>query len=313
MQYLSIDSHKLSRLALGTDGYGLVAKNDLCHRMLDMFIDQGGTVIDTALSYSGDEHLSEKCIGAWLLNTKKRDSVFLSTKGGFPPLGHMEISRLSEKELRHDIQESLKNLKVDYVDIYWLHRDDTSLPVGELAEITAAFVKEGKTRYIGLSNWRGDRIHAFNHYAEAHDLPRACAAQIQFTTAKPNIANIDPTLVVMDRKEAAFYTENPMPVFAFSSQAKGYFYKLEQGLPLSQKAEVRFDNEVSRKRFMRLSSLAKAHNVSIGQAATAVLTSIEAFPVIPILGCKTEKQLASSLAAADLVFSAEEVQFIFSK
>ena len=310
MQYTVVNDIPVSRLVLGTDGYGVVLDNSSCHRLLDIYTDNGGTVIDTARSYCGGR--SEACIGAWLKSSGKREQVFLSTKGGFPPAGHMEISRLSEEELRHDMEESLRTLSVDHVDIYWLHRDNDAIPVGVLCEICAAFVREGKTKMIGLSNWTGARIQAFNDYARAHGLPEAVASQIQFTTAHPNRENIDSTLVVMNEAEFSFYQTSHMPVFSFSSQAKGYFFKLENSLPLSEKASFRFDNDISRQRFLRLADVAKTHGISVGAAGTVALTSITDFPVLPILGCKSESQLLSSLTAADITFTAQELQYIFT-
>ena len=75
-------------------------------------------------------------------------------------------SRLSEQEVRKDLEESLRTLGKETIDIYWLHRDDPTIPVERLIEMLETFKREGKIRYYGCSNWTEDRIRAAQSYAK---------------------------------------------------------------------------------------------------------------------------------------------------
>lgn len=306
----------VSAIALGTDVYGLDLSEDESYAMLDRYIDLGGNIIDTAKMYSdwapGERSRSEKLIGRYLKKRGNREKIIISTKGAHPEVGHMDEPRLKRSDIRADMEASLCNLGVDCVDIYWLHRDHKTADIGEVAETLSELVKEGKTRYIGLSNWTGERIAAFNRYAESHSLTKVIAGQIQYSAATAVVENNDPTLVLMNEKEYAFYKETKMPVFAFAAQAKGFFQKMEAGgeAALSKKARERYLSDDNRARFLNVTEVAKAHGVSAGEAALASLIENPDFLVIPIVGCKNISQLEDTLKAAELHLTKEEIAYI---
>ncbi len=302
----------VSPVALGTDSLGLTMTEEESFNVLSAFLKKGGNLIDTALVYSdwaeGERSRSEKIIGRWLKSGIKRDDVIISTKGGHPILGHMDIPRLSEDEIFSDIDKSLTHLGVDYVDIYWLHRDARYLPVGEIMETLGELVKTGKTRYIGMSNWTYDRIDQANKYAEEHKLPKVFSSQIQYSAAECIKENIDPTLVLMKEEEYNYFKEKKMPVFAYSAQAKGFFSKLEtlgkEGI--SGKAAERYLSEANIKRFKVIKELSLKYGVTVDKIAISAITSNPDFPVIPIVGCKNLAHLDSTLSGIELKLTEEE-------
>lgn len=306
----------VSPIALGTDVYGLVLSEEEAYGMIDAYMHLGGNVIDTALVYSdwepGEKARSEKLIGRYLKKSGNRAELVISTKGGHPVPGHMEVSRLSEKEIRSDMEKSLINLGVDYVDIYWLHRDAADADIAEICHTLDALVKEGKTRYIGMSNWTAKRIGEYNAYAKEHGLARVFSSQIQYSIAKSIPENNDPTLVLMNDEEYAFFKQNKMPVFAFASQAKGFFQKLERGGidALSEKASTRYLSEENLQRFERVKKIASEHGISCGEAALAALISNTDFETVAIVGCKNTAQLTESLSAAEANISQAEIDYI---
>lgn len=306
----------VSAIALGTDVYGLNLSEEESFLMIDAYLDMGGNVIDTAKIYSdwvpGEKSRSEKLIGRYLKSRGNRGKIVISTKGAHPEVGHMDSPRLSEADIRSDMEASLNHLGVDHVDIYWLHRDHKTADVAEIAETLDKLIKEGKTRYIGLSNWTGERIDEFNRYAAAHSLSKVIAGQIQYSAATAIKENNDPTLVLMDETEYAFYKENKMPVFAFAAQAKGFFQKMESGgeAALSEKACGRYLSDENRARFLRVKEVAASHGVSSGEAALASLICNPDFEVIPIVGCKNIAQLEDTVKAADLKLSTGETEYI---
>ncbi len=312
MKYINLKGTdiEVSNIALGTDSMGEPMTEEISREVLDAFTEAGGTLIDTALSYNdwapGEKSRSEKIIGRWLKDRGNRQDLVISTKGGHPPMDNMNISRLSEKEILSDIEKSLLNLSTDYVDIYFLHRDDESLPVAPIMETLNKLVKDGKTRSIGLSNWSPKRIKEAAEYCTEHNLAPVTSSQIQFGLARPNTHLIDPTLSIMDKESFDFYKNENINVFAFSAQSKGYFSKLDAGSPLSPKASERYDNEQSRKIFEVLRKLSGKYNCTVTEIVSAVLCSNTAFVTIPILGCKNRSHIQTSIN--DILISEEDVR-----
>ena len=164
----------VSRLFFGTASKPFLAGEN-CNRLLDEMFDLGIQTIDSARNYQS----SEISIGRWFQESGKREQVVLLTKGGHPDL--LGRRRINEKEIRKDIECSLRNLHTDYIDIYLLHRDDPRKPAGEIVEIFNALYREGKIRAFGGSNWTHTRIEEANRYAQEHGL-------IPLTVSSPNFS-----------------------------------------------------------------------------------------------------------------------------
>ena len=297
----------VSELVLGTDNFGVDQAGkpeDLAFELMDRYFELGGNTLDTAHVY-GDfipprRHVSEKTIGKWLRSKPSsfRRNVVISTKGAHPlPGTPITQSRLSPDDINTDMDESLECLGVDRVDIYWLHRDEISRPVGGIMETLAGLVEAKKTVCFGVSNWRGSRIKEANEYAEAHGLPKIAASQIEYSLPQVNVDVIDSTLVVMDRTEFAFYSETGMPVFAFTSQGKGYFDRLKKG-NLDEKVSARYTNAINARNAKVMDALCGVNGLSPTQNSVAWLRSNPCFEVLPILGCGSVPHLEDSVGAA---------------
>ncbi len=302
---------KVSALALGTDVYGTDLNEADSYALLDTFTEGGGNLIDTALVYAnwvpGEKSRSEKLIGRWMKERKNRSEMIISTKGAHPDI--MTVSRLSRAEILGDIEQSLKNLQTDYVDIYWLHRDDEKLPVGNIMETLGEIAASGKARYIGMSNWTYKRIDEANAYAKEHGLPLLMGSQIQYSAAIPNPKGNDPTLVLMNADEYDYFTHTKLNVFAYASQAKGFFSKLFAGGEenLSVKAKERYLNPQSLKRYEKIRQIAEKTGRSVGEIAIGVISNNPNFPTIPIVGCKNILQLKESMNGSCVELSADDL------
>lgn len=320
MEYKRLKNTDLtvSTIALGTDVYGTDLDEKTSFEMLDFYVQNGGNIIDTANVYAdwvpGERGRSEKLIGRWLKNRGNREKYIISTKGGHPNLDTMSVSRLSHSELTSDLDESLRRLGTDYVDIYWLHRDDELLEVSDIMDTLDGFVKSGKVRYIGMSNWTCQRIEEAQKYAENNSKTMLAASQIQYSAAQPNIESNDPTLVLMNDDEYNYFKNHDMTVFAFASQAKGFFSKLHAGgeEALSKKARDRYLNEISLARFERIEKLSAELGHTVGEIAISVLASNYDFDTVPIVGCKNTVQLKESMNGAALRLTKEQIEYIYS-
>ncbi len=305
---------KLSAVVLGTDGFGSAVEPSRAYALLDTYTFLGGTVLDTAECYSkwipGGEHASETLLGRWMREKKNRQEILLSTKGGFYPYGTKP--RLSREDIFADLEGSLKRLGTEYVDIYWLHRDAPELPVEDMMDTLSLAVKQGKVRYIGVSNWKCERLEQANQYCKAAGYPCLIGSQLQYSPAKPNVQNNEPDLVLMNDREYAYFKEHDLSVFGYAAQAKGFFTRYLQGgkEALSVKAYERYYNAETLQAYETLRQLSEHHGCSIGAVTVAALVNQYDFDTFPIVGCKTVEQLKDSLAGADLVLSKEEWETI---
>lgn len=304
----------VSKIALGTDSYGSIVDEALSFKMMDEYLSLGGNLLDTAECYAnwipGGAHASENTIGKWMKQRNNRHEIVISTKGGHYPPG--ENPRLSKAEIFADLEGSLKRLGTDYIDIYWLHRDAPNMPVEPIMDTLAEAVKQGKVRYIGVSNWTHLRLAEANAYAEEMAYPKLIASQIQFSAATPNVEKNEPDLVLMNKNEYEYFKNSDLTVFAFAAQAKGFFSKYDAGgaCALSEKAEKRYYNEKTLYAYDCIKKISREHGCSVGAAALAAVLCVQAFDTIGIVGCKNTLQLEDSMSAGDIILSKDEIAFI---
>ena len=307
---------EVSTICLGSADIGSKIDRATSFRMLDQFVDLGGSFIDTASVYAdwlpGPRSISEKTIGDWFAHSGKRGRVVLATKGAHPDLNSMHVSRLSRAEIAHDVDASLRNLRSDVIDLYWLHRDDPAWPVGEIIEAMAEQVQAGKIRYYGCSNWRAERIAEAQAYAAQQGLPGFCADQMMWSLAVADWGAVqDKTIVVMDHELYAYHVKTGLAAIPYSSQANGLFQKMAAGaedrMPANQRAV--YASPENRARFARIRELAGQLSVPLTGVVLGYLQS-QPFVTTPIVGCQSLQQLVDSVAAGDVRLSPQEIAFL---
>ncbi|MGN1133309.1 MAG: aldo/keto reductase, partial [Oscillospiraceae bacterium] len=212
-------SLKLPVLTLGTANFERQDNDEKYFELLDRYVELGGTCLDTARCYcdwvEGGHNASESVIGRWLEKNNCRDKIIISTKGGHPAMDDMKTSRLSPEELRYDLEHSLECLKTDYIDIYFLHRDDESIPVSEIMPVLNEFAESGKVHFLGASNWTSKRIEEANKFAEENGMEPFRVSQINFSLAHASTDTYgDDTVVCMDLREYKWYQRHQFPVMA---------------------------------------------------------------------------------------------------
>lgn len=297
---------RVSRLCLGTVNFGTSVKEGLAFDLLDRFIDAGGNFLDTANVYGRWEpawtNASEQVIGRYLKSRGGRDRLVISTKGAHPPIENMSQSRVSDKEIRNDLEESLRALGTDYIDCYFLHRDDTSIPVSDILGIMEKLKEEGKVLHYGCSNWTLRRVMDADADAMwSHREGFACN-QILLSLADTNSSGItDKTMVAMDRKFFDYHSTTGKPVMAYMALAKGYFSKVLHGTPVSDSLKAMYDNRFNRYVLEHFPSYKK----QFGTASTPIILSYlssQTFPVVPIASFSSIDQLNEGLASCDIDF-----------
>jgi aryl-alcohol dehydrogenase-like predicted oxidoreductase len=161
-------------LALGGNVFGWTVDEPASFALLDAFVASGFSLVDTADVYSvwvpghaGGE--SEAIIGKWLKRSGKRQDVVIATKAG------MEMAPdkkgLSRGHILRSVEDSLKRLQTDYIDLYQSHIDDEATPLDETAETYARLLEQGKVRAIGASNYKAERLSQALLVSEEHGYP----------------------------------------------------------------------------------------------------------------------------------------------
>jgi aryl-alcohol dehydrogenase-like predicted oxidoreductase len=308
---------QVSVIGLGTDYFGTTVDRKQAAEILDRYVEAGGNLIDTAEIYAawvpGGEHQSEKVIGDWLHERGLRDSLILSTKGAHPKLDSMDVPRMSKREIESDLDSSLRRLRVDCIDIYWVHRDAPAVSAEEIVLALEALRKAGKIKHSGFSNWRLNRAEAARQAALRLGIPGFIASQNMWSLGQINLENADPTWAYIDADFVRWHSQHGFGAFPYLTQANGYFRRLEQNSldQVATDARVRtlFDHPENRKRFQRIQVLQKKTGFSVNQIVLSYLLS-QPLPVFPLIGPKNIMDLDDSLRGADASLSSEDVAFL---
>jgi aryl-alcohol dehydrogenase-like predicted oxidoreductase len=292
------------------------------HEMLDMYFSLGGNLIDTANIYgkwleSGTNE-SEIIIGEWLdrkINVEKamlRSDVIISTKCGHFDLDATDVSRLNEKCVRDDLEESLAALKTDYVDIYWLHRDSTELPVESILEPLIKLKKEGKIKLFGLSNWTTKRIIEAQNYFVKENSDGFFGVQNRWGYASMNPEGTeDFTLVAMTQEEYEWHLGSGFAAMPYSAMAKGYFTKLSNGpkSEMNPKLLNYYDNQLNDLRLNAAREVSQKQGRPISQISLAFLLN-QPFPVFPIVRFANKEQLTDAVEASSIILTDDEIRIL---
>jgi len=300
---LTATSLSVSPLCLGGVPFGNTITAAETFTLLNRFVALGGNFIDTARIYSdwvpGELRRSERILGDWLAARGHRGQLVISTKGAHPFIESLTTPRTSGAEIRDDLEGSLRTLRTDVIDLYWLHRDDAMRPVGHFIDLLNSFQRAGKIRAFGVSNWSVARLRAANDYAKQSgqqgfvaNQPLWCLGSIG---ARPPS---DPGLVRFDRPAYDFHRETGLAVIPYMSQAKGFYTKL--ALPPEKRPANLTANENYTPANLAAAAvagrIAQQRGVNLSAIVLAYLWS-RPITVVPIVGPRTVAQLEDCVAA----------------
>jgi aryl-alcohol dehydrogenase-like predicted oxidoreductase len=171
----------VSNLCLGTMTFGAESDEKTSHQQLDRFVEAGGTFVDTADVYARGE--SESIIGRWFASRPAdvTDRIVLATKGRFPTAADPNGAGLSARHLTRALDASLKRLGLDAIDLYQAHSFDPLTPLDETLRTLDGFVRAGKIRYYGFSNFTGWQLTKAVHLARELGLVAPVTLQPQYS------------------------------------------------------------------------------------------------------------------------------------
>ena len=289
---------EVSPLAFGGNVFGWTADKTMSFRLLDAFVAEGLNLIDTADVYArwvqgleGGE--SETIIGKWLKRSGKRQSVIIATKVG-KEMGP-DKKGLSRSYIFQAVEESLRRLQTDYIDLYQSHEDDTLTPLEETLDAFDRLIQDGKVRAIGASNFSAKRLAEALQVSEKYGYPRYQSLQPLFNLY--DRADYEKDLEPLCR-------EKGLAVISYFSLASGFLtgkYRSEADLADRARADIvkKYLNERGYRILEALGRVAQQHNVTPAQAALAWLI---AQPTItaPIASATNLEQLNQLIQATTL-------------
>jgi len=181
---------RVSPLCLGTMTFGTEwgwgAPRQTARTVFTRYLEAGGNFIDTADGYTGGT--SEEMLGRFIKETKTRDRVVLATKFTFNRQeGNPNAGGNGRKNIYRVLEGCLRRLQTDYVDLFYLHAWDRITPLEEVLDTLDALVREGKVRYVGLSNVPAWYLARYQTTAELRGLSRVCALQLEYSLVERNI------------------------------------------------------------------------------------------------------------------------------
>ncbi|MEE1049419.1 MAG: aldo/keto reductase [Clostridia bacterium] len=268
-------------------------------------------------------HYGEEIMGRWMEARENRDKCVIITKGAHP---NNWRDRVTDYDILADANDSLKKLKTDKIDIYMLHRDSHTVPVGIIVEALNRLYQEGKISVFGGSNWTHKRIQEANEYALKHNL-------MPFSVSSPNFGLAeqvnDPwvgdakfadgcvTISGPENIDARnWYKENSIPVFAYSSLARGFLagvFKSTEPETAKQVIDepgiLGYYCENNIERLRRCEILAKEKNVTVAQIAMAWIYN-QPFEVFALSSPVTEQQIMENIAAIDIILNEDERKWL---
>lgn len=303
---------KVSRIVQGTVMLN-VNDPEPGYALLDGVYAAGCNAFDTARHYGNG---IEIVFGNWVRSRGLRDEVMLLGKGAHPVDGR---KRVTPEDIADDLDESLRQFGLDFIDLYLLHRDDEEVPVGPIVEALDGHRRAGKIGAYGGSNWSHTRIAEANAYAAANGLAPFVASSPNYSLAvwtEPPWAGCI-SLSGPEGKEArAWYAEQKMPVIPWSSLAGGFFsgrFRRDNLDTFTNYYDVicarSFGVEDNFKRLDRAQALAKERGMTAAQIAMAYILN-QPVDVFPLTGSRTPAEYAENAAAIGTKLTPAEIAWL---
>jgi aryl-alcohol dehydrogenase-like predicted oxidoreductase len=311
MDYRTLGSSgcAVSNLCLGTMTFGAESDEAVSHRQLDRFVEAGGTLVDTADVYS--KGASEDIIGRWFASRPAdvTEPVVLATKGRFPMGASPNATGLSARHLARALDASLRRLGVDAIDLYQMHAYDPWTPIEETVRTIDTFLRAGKIRYWGLSNFTGWQLTKVVYLCRELGVAAPVTLQPQYSLLVREIeweivpAALDAGLGLLPWSPlgggwlSGKYTRGERPTGAT---------RLGEDPGRGMEAWERRGTERTWDVIEAVQGVAEARGVSMAEVALAWVTS-QPGVTSTILGARTLDQLEANLRAADLRLSDDQL------
>ncbi|MBD3174243.1 MAG: aldo/keto reductase [Armatimonadia bacterium] len=297
--YIPALEREVSRLGVGSMIFS-PGNMQVTTEVLDAFAAKGGNLIDTAQCYGGGE--SERAIGLYMDRSGSRSDWVILDKD-------FDVAeRLTPEAIPAAIEANLGRLATDYIDIWLFHRDNEDVPIDEIVDAMAREVHAGRIRCWGGSNWTAERVKAARRYAEENRLPTFGVTSPHVCLARSKEPFWPKCLQASD-EELSYYARARVPVFAWSSQGRGFF--LESSGPDDDSPDlVRvYHEDENFERLRRARELAERLGVEPIQIALAYVLNLPA-PTVALVGPANAVEVASCVAASDISLTPDDLAWL---
>ncbi|BCH12040.1 oxidoreductase [Mesorhizobium sp. 131-3-5] len=288
-----------SVVALGFEDFRTFSSGSI---LLDAFFEAGGNLFDTGFVYGGG--YTETLLGQWLQNRGVREQSVIIAKGAHSPLCYPDV-------IGKQLAQSLDRLQTDHVDIYFMHRDNPDVPVGEFVDAMDREVKAGRIRGpFGGSNWTMQRMDEAIAYAERAGKQKPGALSNNFSLAEM-LEPIWAGCVASSTDDwKAWLTSRQMPNFAWSSQGRGFFTERagRDRRDSEELVRVWYSERNFGRRDRAIELAARLRKNPIHVALAYVLN--QPFPSVPLIGPRTLGELEDSLRALDIALSPADLEWL---
>jgi aryl-alcohol dehydrogenase-like predicted oxidoreductase len=299
MRYGRVDGvdKQISRLVLGVDN-----QPNLPHAtvMFDDFIERGGNAFDTAHIYGGGRH--EPLLGQWVANRGIREDVVIIGKGAHTP-------HCDPESITRQLMISLDRLQTEYLDIYFMHRDNPEIPVGEFVDVLDEHYRAGRIRIFGGSNWSLERFAEANEYAKRNGKQGFSALSNHISLAQAYDVPWAGCRHVSDPESRKWLTETQVPLFPWSSQARGFFARANPEDKSDPELVRCYYSDENFERLRRARQLGEELGVPPTAIALAYVLHLP-FPTFPLFGPRTLAETRTSIAALDITLTPEQVAWL---
>lgn len=299
----------VSPLALGTMTFGAQrwgSTDDVSQTVFDAYVEAGGNFVDTADVYSGGR--SEEMLGGFVAERGLRDRLVLATKFGFnAERGNPNAGGNGRKNIHRALEGSLRRLKTDYLDLYWLHVWDMVTPVEEVLQTLGDLVRAGRIRYFGFSDMPAWYTTKAVTLAQAHNVPGPIAMQLEYSLVARNIE--------LEHVPAA--RDGGLGVIPWSPLAGGFLSGKYKPDETSSEGRLSGSNPFQgpftkfTERNWRVLDALKTVAAEVGRPpAQVALAWASAQPGVSslLLGASKLEQLHDNLASAEISFTPEQLR-----
>jgi aryl-alcohol dehydrogenase-like predicted oxidoreductase len=299
----------VSPLALGTMTFGNPrwgSADEVSQAIFNAYVEAGGNFVDTADVYSGGR--SEELVGQYIAERSLRDQVVLATKSTFNTApGNPHAGGNGRKHVYQALESSLRRLRTEYIDLYWMHAYDMVTPVEEVLQTLGDLVRAGKIRYFGFSDGPAWYAAKAATLATAHAVPGPIALQVEYSLVERTV----------EREHLPAARECGLGITPWSPLAAGFLAgKYErQGVGASGEGRLSGPNPFGNSKFTdrnwRVLDALRPVATELGRPlAQVALAWVSAQPGVtaPIIGVSKLAQLADNLAALDIRFTPEQLR-----
>jgi aryl-alcohol dehydrogenase-like predicted oxidoreductase len=316
---------QVSQLSLGCMLMGTATDEAASVQMLDRYVDAGGNFLDTANCYAwwgrqgspGGE--SEEVLGRWFARGGRRDKVFLATKGtaivtdldavwvnGEPDWAraYENFEGAGADTLRRSVDDSLRRLQTDHIDLYYVHVDDRATPLEETLGALAGIISAGKVRYIGWSNVRTWRLERIRQLCAQHGWPAPVALQQQHSYLRRR-AGLSTASIVDDEQLDYLRAHEDLTLVAYSPILKGIYD--DPAKRQGHRAMQPYEGPDAQARLAVLAEVAAEVGVTPNQLVLAWLMAQESPGIVPLIGPRTVPQYEAALPALDVKLTDEHL------